>query len=103
MDDREKEPDGKGLARLIEDRNGLYTAAGVLGLLNERPGSFLETLARRHGEIDPSEIERLVAERAEARKEKDWGRADAIRDHLAEKGILLEDNPDGTTWRYGIS
>lgn len=45
------------------------------------------------------EIERLIQERQEARKRKDWARADAIRDELKSKGILLEDTPKGTIWR----
>ena len=45
------------------------------------------------------EIERLIQERQEARKRKDWARADAIRNELKAKGILLEDTPKGTIWR----
>ncbi len=48
-----------------------------------------------------SQIDRLVAERGAAKKVKDWARADAIRSELKSKGILLEDGPDGTTWRLG--
>jgi cysteinyl-tRNA synthetase len=45
-------------------------------------------------------IERLIAERNEARKQKNFARADEIRKTLAEKGITLEDRPDGTTrWK----
>ncbi len=50
--------------------------------------------------IPQEEIERLVAERAEARRRKDYKRADEIREYLKGKGIILEDRPDGTTvWR----
>ena len=45
------------------------------------------------------EIERLVAERTEAKKKKDFKRADAIRDELKVKGIALEDTANGTIWR----
>jgi cysteinyl-tRNA synthetase len=44
-------------------------------------------------------VEIFIEMRAEARKAKDFKRADAIRDRLAEAGVLLEDTPDGTTWR----
>ena len=44
----------------------------------------------------PEEIEALVVERTDARKAKDWARADAIRDELLEKGYVLEDKSDGT-------
>ncbi|NLJ47292.1 MAG: cysteine--tRNA ligase, partial [Treponema sp.] len=46
-----------------------------------------------------AEIERLIAERAEAKKAKDWSRADAIRDELKARGVLLTDSPAGTTWK----
>ena len=52
--------------------------------------------------VDPvlaAEIEALVTERAEAKKSKDWVRADAIRNELKERGIILEDGPGGTSWK----
>ena len=42
---------------------------------------------------------RLSSSRVEARKSKNWARADEIRDLLAEQGILLEDTPQGIRWR----
>ncbi|MGG4049798.1 cysteine--tRNA ligase [Paenibacillus favisporus] len=50
-------------------------------------------------ELLDEEVEQLIAERAEARKNKNWGRADEIRDELAAKGILLEDTAQGMRWR----
>ena len=51
-------------------------------------------------ESDDAEIDRLVAERIEARKNKDFATADRVRDELAAQGVVLEDRPDGTTeWR----
>ncbi len=74
----------------------------VLGLLKEEPALFLENL-RKGGVADlgigEDEIEGLIVERAEARKRKDFARADEIRKELAAKGILLEDSPKGTTWK----
>lgn len=43
-------------------------------------------------------VERMIAERAEAKKNKDWARADEIRNELAEKGITLKDSKEGTSW-----
>ena len=45
------------------------------------------------------EIEALIAERNQARKERNFARADEIRDLLKEKGIILEDTPQGVRWR----
>jgi cysteinyl-tRNA synthetase len=50
-------------------------------------------------ELLDDEIEQLIHERTEARRVKNWRRADEIRDLLTEKGILLEDTPQGVRWR----
>ncbi|MEK4061048.1 MULTISPECIES: cysteine--tRNA ligase [Paenibacillus] len=50
-------------------------------------------------EVASEDVERLIAERAEARKNKNWGRSDEIRDELNSLGILLEDTPQGMRWR----
>ena len=50
-------------------------------------------------EILDSEIESLIAERQEARKAKNFARADEIRDILTEKGIILEDTREGVKWK----
>ncbi|MBU5443735.1 cysteine--tRNA ligase [Paenibacillus sp. MSJ-34] len=60
----------------------------VLGLVKEEEPELLD-----------EQIERLIAERAEARKAKNWARADEIRDLLAAEGIALEDTPQGMRWR----
>ena len=50
-------------------------------------------------EVTDSEIETLIAERNEAKKNRDFKRADAIRQQLADKGIILEDTKDGVRWK----
>lgn len=49
--------------------------------------------------LEIAEIERLIKEREEARKERNWERADSIRKYLLSKGIILEDTPTGTRWK----
>lgn len=70
--------------------------AGLLGLLQQEPLSFLQS---GFDEQDKTDIEQLIAERLHARSEKNWARADEIRADLFAKGIELEDGAQGTTWR----
>lgn len=68
---------------------------GTLGLLQRTPGDFL----RAGADVDATWVAERIAERAAAKKAKDYARADAIRSELAGRGIELEDNAQGTTWR----
>jgi len=94
--------EGKEADLLREDRRSLLLAAGVLGILGEKPEAFFEKVASSTDSVDPDRIEALIRERVEARAAKDWARADALRDRLAAMGIVLEDGPQGTTWRYEV-
>jgi len=67
----------------------------VLGLGFDR----MEDPAAQVGQAQAAEIERLITERNDARKNKHFARADQIRDELTGRGIVLEDGPEGTTWR----
>ncbi len=74
----------------------LHKLGGVLGILSESPEEFLQAgLA----EQDKEWIETMIKERNEARQERNWTKADDIRDQLLNKGIEIEDGPEGTTWR----
>jgi len=94
--------DDPSKAGLSLERRQLYLASAVLGFLHEEPEAFFEALAASTQEADSGEIEKLIEERKSARKNKDWARADAIRQRLKDMGIVLEDGPKGTTWRYDI-
>ena len=50
--------------------------------------------------VSEEEIGRLIAERVEARKSRDFARSDEIRDELKERGVILEDTREGTRWKY---
>ncbi len=74
---------------------GLLTALGQkLGLLQQPPRQYLQGGADR----DDERIVRLIAERSEAKKARDFARADRIRQDLQAEGILLQDSAQGTTW-----
>ncbi len=60
---------------------------------------ILDILVERKEEILDADIEALIAERQAARKEKNFGRADEIRDTLLAKGIILEDTREGVKWK----
>jgi cysteinyl-tRNA synthetase len=51
------------------------------------------------GASEAAEVEALVAERGRLRRERRFAEADAVRDRLLARGIVLEDGPKGTTWR----
>lgn len=90
----------------VSEVNGLLQGSDVsradleaaLTLFEEMNG-VLRIAAEEEQELLDEEIEALIEERTEARKSKNWARADEIRDLLQEQGILLEDTPQGMRWR----
>ena len=74
----------------------LKQLGGMLGLLQREPQKFLQG----SGDEDTAQIEQLIQDRASAKANKDWPRADQIRQELLAQGIVLEDKTTGiTTWR----
>jgi cysteinyl-tRNA synthetase len=79
----------------------------VIGLLQREPNAFLQgfnSAADSHTSSNSIEdyeiqVEELLAKRIQAKKSKNFAEADRIRKHLADEGIILEDTPQGTTWR----
>ena len=89
------------LTILFNLRQGLKEAGAVLNLIQADPGAMVKSLRQKPLDlaIAPEEIEQLIAARTAARKAKDFAQADSIRKDLLDKGIFLEDTPQGTIWR----
>ncbi|GAB2932845.1 cysteine--tRNA ligase [Rheinheimera gaetbuli] len=85
-------------AKAAELAGVLNLLAGVLGLLQGDAEQFLQSGA---SDDDVAEIEALIAKRNTARANKDWTAADAARDALTAKGIIVEDKNGVTSWRKG--
>ena len=79
----------------IGDPAVLRASGALLGLLQQSADEWFQA----GGDADA--IEAKIAERAEAKKNRDFATADRIRDELKADGILLEDSAGGTTWRRG--
>lgn len=82
-------------------RQIMQEMGGVLGLFGQEPRTFLEDLKNKRLQrrnVDATEVEKLVAQRTEAKKSKDFATADSIRDTLAEMGVEVRDTPQGPVW-----
>jgi cysteinyl-tRNA synthetase len=87
-----------GEAEKARLKAALLGSGYLLGLLQQDPEAWFAG-AGVAPHIDAQEIEALIAARAAARKAKNFAEADRIRDELAERGIQIEDGPQGTLWR----
>ncbi len=77
-------------------KSQLLADAYMLGLLFQEPEIWFKG---EQGDDEAQEIEAKIQARLEAKKNKDWATADAIRNELKAQGIILEDTPQGTTWK----
>ena len=91
----------------IQAASLLKNLGGVIGLLQRNPDSYLQGFYLVHGSYSSSNtveasnelIDERIQNRIEAKKSKNFAEADRIRKELADAGIILEDSPQGTTWR----
>ena len=74
--------------------------AEAIGILDLFDSIFDVLEVEQAGQVAADEIERLIEERLAARKARDFARSDAIRDDLRARGVILEDTPGGTRWKY---
>ena len=77
------------------EKSVLMADAYMLGLLYNDPEKWF----KGENDDEATYIEEQIRLRAEAKKNKDWATADAIRNNLKEKGIVVEDSPTGTSWK----
>ena len=101
----------KRMRSLLDSESDSREIAGAVGWISEYAGDVLGLLPGDSyvlGEMQNKEsakdeiapdVERLLLERDEARKSKDWARADEIRDELTGMGVVVEDGPNGAIWR----
>jgi len=82
---------GENMSKLVVQ---FAAMCDVLGIVQHDLESWFKSDA-----VDAERIEALISERTEAKKARDFSRADAIRNELAVEGIVLEDSPNGTTWK----
>jgi cysteinyl-tRNA synthetase len=84
------------------NRSDILKIGNVLGILTEPPKVYFDKKRFQGLEqksIDQDVIDKMVKEREEARKTKDWEKADQIRKQLDDMNIIIEDRPDGTIWK----
>ncbi|MCG3171911.1 MAG: Cysteine--tRNA ligase [Myxococcota bacterium] len=97
---KQMNPDAR--ADLLREALGMLRDMGqVFGLFTHEPNTYLDqrrkTSAARKG-IDVNQVEALMNERLEARRNKDWARSDAIREQLAGLGVIVKDGAEGAAW-----
>lgn len=78
----------------------LLAAGQLMGVLQQEPEAWFGWSAPRSDGLSAEAIEALLAQRLEARRNKDWAGSDRIRDELKAQGVLIEDSKDGQRWRY---
>jgi cysteinyl-tRNA synthetase len=87
---------------LLSGKEAIVGIGRILGILTLDPREFFgkkQDKTLMSAQIDEAAVKKLIAERTAARKNKDWARADEIRDLLAAMDIVIEDRHDKTVWK----
>lgn len=101
IDEAGVSPSKTVIEQLKDEREALQKVGAILGILNFKPSAFISQI-EKPSDIDESEIEELIKQRKEARAQKEWAKADEIRNRLKEMGIVLEDKEGVTKWRKEV-
>ena len=89
----------KTSAQARELATALKQLGGILGILQDSPKGYLQSsIGQQDAAMGNEEIQQLIEQRNQARKDKDFAKADQVREQLAKNGVNLEDSPDGTIW-----
>lgn len=96
----EKDPSSH-LSQISSNYSDIQKMSNLIGIGFENPQDYFNSIKSKAVEthaIDEAVINQLILDRNNARKEKNFGRADEIRDELLNMNIILKDGPEGTTW-----
>ena len=80
-------------------KQSIVAAGQLLGLLQQQPEQALHALSQNDPVIDVAWVEQCIADRRQARQQKNYPLADQIRQQLLDAGVQLEDTAEGTVWR----
>lgn len=94
-----KEVNTKVLSNRDCDKEAISESLKFLDETTEVLGIMYENKAK-NVDLSDDEIKQLIYERNEARKQKNWKRADEIRDELKSKNVIIEDTPKGTVYTF---
>jgi len=98
--------DADGLKKKLgEGKKAILRIGKVLGLFLDKPSGFLENFKEKRITelgLNKNQIEEMINARTEARKNKEWQKADEIREGLNKKGVVLEDKAEKTIWKIKL-
>jgi cysteinyl-tRNA synthetase len=87
---------------LYSGKRDLLRMGEALGILQQPAGDYFQSRkaqAIEKKDLDVAGIENLIQQRTQARKDKDWKKADRLRQQLSDLNVVIEDRPDGTIWK----